>query len=237
MHFLLGAQCGTQAAACGRSLPCNTCLNRVALPGSGVEARQPQPRGKPACSGPRWLIPAGGLTMRRPPARYSVRDGRTRAQGSRAGRVLRPACSIGLLTLTIAWWSSCGCHCCGRRAPGPPCPAAAACRRHSRLRHTNLSLPLAAVGNLSYDLTEQDVIDHFSQVGPVKHVRCGRLVCLFSWGGAVALLLPPPPLPLHGQSVDRCRQLDSFCLPSRPPQDRDGAGHGQAARLWLHRVL
>ncbi|KAI7839879.1 hypothetical protein COHA_006359 [Chlorella ohadii] len=27
------------------------------------------------------------------------------------------------------------------------------------------------VGNLSYDLTEQDVIDHFSQVGPVKHVR------------------------------------------------------------------
>lgn len=29
----------------------------------------------------------------------------------------------------------------------------------------------AAVGNLSYDLTEQDVIDHFSQVGPVKHVR------------------------------------------------------------------
>ncbi|PRW59679.1 cleavage stimulating factor 64-like [Chlorella sorokiniana] len=27
------------------------------------------------------------------------------------------------------------------------------------------------VGNLSYDLTEQDVIEHFSQVGPVKHVR------------------------------------------------------------------
>lgn len=27
------------------------------------------------------------------------------------------------------------------------------------------------VGNLSYDLTDQDVIDHFSQVGPVKHVR------------------------------------------------------------------
>lgn len=28
------------------------------------------------------------------------------------------------------------------------------------------------MGNLSYDLTDQDVIDHFSQVGPVKHVRC-----------------------------------------------------------------
>ncbi|KAI3435585.1 hypothetical protein D9Q98_001650 [Chlorella vulgaris] len=27
------------------------------------------------------------------------------------------------------------------------------------------------VGNLNYDLTDQDVIDHFSQVGPVKHVR------------------------------------------------------------------
>jgi hypothetical protein len=28
-----------------------------------------------------------------------------------------------------------------------------------------------AVGNLSYDLTEQDVIEHFNQAGPVKHVR------------------------------------------------------------------
>jgi len=29
------------------------------------------------------------------------------------------------------------------------------------------------VGNLAYDLSEQDVIDYFSQVGPVKSVRCG----------------------------------------------------------------
>jgi RNA recognition motif-containing protein len=28
-----------------------------------------------------------------------------------------------------------------------------------------------AVGNLAYDLSEQDVIDYFSQVGPVKSVR------------------------------------------------------------------
>ncbi len=33
------------------------------------------------------------------------------------------------------------------------------------------SLPEAPSGNLNYDLTDQDVIDHFSQVGPVKHVR------------------------------------------------------------------
>lgn len=29
------------------------------------------------------------------------------------------------------------------------------------------------MGNLAYDLSEQDVIDYFSQVGPVKGVRCG----------------------------------------------------------------
>ena len=44
-----------------------------------------------------------------------------------------------------------------------PCPRPSARRRRREL---------SAVGNLSYDLTDQDVIDHFSQVGPVKHVRC-----------------------------------------------------------------
>lgn len=47
------------------------------------------------------------------------------------------------------------------------CPQAAGAGR----RLTAAAAGACAVGNLSYDLTEQDVIDHFSQVGPVKHVR------------------------------------------------------------------
>lgn len=35
-----------------------------------------------------------------------------------------------------------------------------------------------AVGNLAYDLSEQDVIDYFGQVGPVKAVRY-RLVASY----------------------------------------------------------
>lgn len=40
---------------------------------------------------------------------------------------------------------------------------------HSQRPHRS-SFP-AAVGNLAYDLSEQDVIDYFGKVGPVKAVR------------------------------------------------------------------
>jgi len=63
----------------------------------------------------------------------------------------------------------------------PPLPAATALS--PALLHLPLLSCLVAVGNLSYDLTDQDVIDHFSQVGPVKHVRCGscKLSVSFLW--------------------------------------------------------
>lgn len=52
------------------------------------------------------------------------------------------------------------------------------------------TLPIRfAVGNLSYDLSEQDMISYFSQVGPVKAVRCVRSGCLSD--GTTAAILPP----------------------------------------------
>ncbi len=103
--------------------------------------------------------------MHRLPAQYSVRDAHHGGRGSkRAGRCLlklwHPGSQLESTAMLEPELMALAAHRCCRRLPPP------------LLSLSANTAPLDAVGNLSYDLTEQDVIDHFSQVGPVKHVRC-----------------------------------------------------------------
>lgn len=42
--------------------------------------------------------------------------------------------------------------------------------------HGSFLLSIPTVGNLAFDLSEQDVIDYFSKVGPVKSVRSVKTI-------------------------------------------------------------